>query len=56
MTTYYLCYGPEAVHYIEVEDDSTFATGQPNTETFTDKALARARAEELGYVFEEEVG
>ena len=54
MITYCVCYGPEVVHYIEVNDGSTFTTGQPNTETFTDEALARVRAEELGYVFEDE--
>ena len=54
MTFYYVCHGPEAVHYIEVADGAIFDTGQPNTETFTDEAAARARAEELGYVFPEE--
>ena len=48
---YYVCHGPNAVHYIEVEDGSTFSTGQPNSEEFTDEAAARARAEELGYDF-----
>lgn len=51
MTTYYVCHGPNAVHYIEVEEGSTFSTGQPNSEEFSDEATARARAEELGYVF-----
>ena len=51
MTTYYVCHGSEVVHNIEVADDAAFDTGQPNTETFTDEAAARARAEELGYVF-----
>ena len=51
MTTYYVCHGPNAVHYIEVEAGFVFATGQPNSESFTDEAAARARAEELGYVF-----
>ena len=54
MTFYCVCYGPEVVHYIEVADGATFDTGQPNTETFTDEATARTRAEELGYVFPEE--
>lgn len=54
MTTYYVCYGPEVVHFIEVNDGSTFSTGQPNTEMFTEKLSARARAVELGYVFENE--
>lgn len=53
MTTYYVCYGPEAVHYLEVPAGVSFTTGQPNTESFTDEAEARARAEELGYVFPE---
>ncbi len=51
MTTYHVCHGPNAVHYVEVEDGSSFITGQPNSEEFTDEATARARAEELGYVF-----
>ena len=51
MTTYYVCYGPDVVHYIELEEGSAFSTGQPNSEKFTDEAAARARAEELGYVF-----
>ena len=54
MTTYYVCHGPDAVHYIEVEAGSVFATGQPNSESFTDEAAARTRAEELGYVFTDE--
>lgn len=53
MITYCVCHGPEVVHYIEVNDGSSFFTGQPDTEPFTDEALARARAEELGYVFED---
>lgn len=54
MTTYYVCHGPNAVHYIEVEAGSAFSTGQPNSESFTDETAARARAEELGYVFTDE--
>ena len=54
MTTYYVCHGPNAVHYVEVEEGSVFSTGQPNSESFTDETAARARAEELGYVFEPE--
>jgi hypothetical protein len=58
MTSYHICYGPNAVHYIEVEEGSTFITGQPSTESFTDETVARSRAEELGYVFpvEPEIG
>ena len=57
MTTYYVCHGPNAVHYIEVEEGTAFNSGQPNNESFTDEATARTRAEELGYVFpvEEEI-
>jgi len=51
MTTYYVCHGPDVVHYIELEEGSAFSTGQPNSEEFSDEAAARARAEELGYVF-----
>ena len=54
MTTYYVCHGPDAVHYIEVAAGSAFTTGQPNSESFEDEDTARARAEELGYVFETE--
>ena len=52
--TYYICHGPGAVHYIEIDDGSTFVTGQPTVEKFTDEAAAKARATELGYVFDEE--
>lgn len=52
--TYYICHGPEAVHYVEVPEGSSFVSGQPTIEEFTDEALAIARAEELGYVFPEE--
>ena len=54
MTLYYVCHGPEAVHYLEVYGSSAFSTGQPNSESFTDRSAARARAEELGYVFQSE--
>lgn len=52
--TYYICHGAGAVHYIEVGEDSTFVTGQPIVEEFTDEAAAKARAVELGYIFDEE--
>lgn len=51
--TYYICHGTGAVHYIEISDGSIFVTGQPTVEEFTDEAAAKARAIELGYVFEE---
>ena len=54
--TYYICYGytPNVVHYIEVPEGAHFASGQPTVEEFTDEAAAKARAVELGYVFEED--
>jgi hypothetical protein len=52
--TYYICHGAGAVHYIEVPEGTSFASGQPTIEEFTDEAVAIARAEELGYVFPEE--
>ena len=51
---YYICHGPEAVHYIEVPEGTTFSSGQQTIEEFADEAAAKARAIELGYVFEEE--
>ena len=50
-TTYYVCHGPETVHYIEVETGSTFESGQPNIEDFDNESDAKTRAEELGYDF-----
>ena len=51
--TWYVCHGPEAVHFIELEAGSALASGQPNIERFDEEAPAVARAESLGYVFEE---
>lgn len=50
---YYICHGSGAVHYIEVSEGSSFASGQPTVEEFTNEAAAKARAIELGYVFDE---
>ena len=50
--TYFVCHGPNTVHYAEVPEGSNLSSGQPNIEEFTDEALAKARAIELGYVFE----
>jgi len=50
-TTYYVCHGPDAVHYVESDGASTMASGQPNIEQFDNEQEAVARAEELGYVF-----
>jgi len=52
--TYYICHGSGAVHYIEVPEGSSFASGQQTIEEFTDEDAAKARATELGYVFPEE--
>ena len=52
--TYHVCHGAGAVHYIEVSEGSAFVSGQPTVEDFTDEAAAKARATELGYVFDEE--
>lgn len=49
--TYYVCHGPDAVHFIELEHDSAFESGQPNIEQFDNEQEAKARAQELGYVF-----
>ena len=54
--TYHVCHGSGTVHYIEVAEGSSFASGQPTIEDFTDEAAAKARAIELGYVFDEEEG
>lgn len=53
---YYICHGytPGVVHYIEVPEGTHFASGNPSVEQFTDEAAAKARAIELGYVFDEE--
>ena len=52
--TYYICHGAGAVHYVEIAEGMAFVTGQPTVEEFTDEAAAKARAIELGYVFEED--
>jgi hypothetical protein len=49
--TYCVCHGPDVVHYVESDGTSTVASGQPNIEQFDDEQEAKARAEELGYVF-----
>ena len=57
-TTYYVCHGPNAVHYVELDSGSNMSSGQPNIEQFDNEAEAVTRATELGYVFptEEEEG
>lgn len=43
--------GEGFVQYLEGEPGTALGTGQPHVETFTDEAAARARAEELGFIF-----
>ncbi len=52
--TWYVCHGPDTVHFVELDAGSALVSGQPNVEKFDTKAAAVARAEELGYVFEDE--
>ena len=52
--TYYVCHGPDAVLYVESDESSTMTSGQPNVEQFDNEQEAKARAEELGYVFTDE--
>ena len=52
--TWHVCHGPEAVHYVELDAGSSLTSGQPNMEKFDTESAAVARAEELGYVFEDE--
>ena len=54
MITYYICHGAGPVHYLEIGEGQAFMSGQPTVEKFTDEAAAKARAIELGYVFEED--
>jgi len=51
---WFVCHGPNAVFYNELQAGQSLASGQPNIEKFTDEAAAKARAIELGYVFEED--
>ena len=54
-TKYYVCHGPSAVHSGEVSAGSSITSGQPNIEQFDNEAAAKTRAEELGYVFPEDI-
>jgi len=51
---WFVCHGPSAVFYNALQAGQSLASGQPNIEKFTDEAAAKARAIELGYVFEED--
>lgn len=53
-TSYYVCHGPNVVHYVESNNGETIVSGQPDIEQFDNEQEAKARAEELGYVFTNE--
>lgn len=48
-TKYHVCWGPDAVAFVEVPDGSAFKTGQPNDEVFDARDDAARRAFELNY-------
>ena len=48
-TKYHVCWGPNAVAFVEVPDGSAFQTGQPNDEVFDVRDDAARRAFELNY-------
>ena len=48
-TKYHVCWGPDAVAFVEVPDGSAFQTGQPNDEVFDVRDDAARRAFELNY-------
>ena len=48
-TKYHVCWGPDAVAFVEVPDGSDFQTGQPNDEVFDVRDDAARRAFELNY-------
>ena len=51
---WFVCHGPEVVHFIKLSSGSVMVTGQPNCEEFDDEASGLARAKALGYVEPEE--
>jgi len=51
---WFVCHGPEVVHFTHLPVGSAMSTGQPNCEEFSDEASGLARAKELGYVEPEE--
>lgn len=53
---WFVCHGPQVVHFAKLDAGSVMATGQPNCEEFDDEASGLARAKELGYVEPEEMG
>ncbi len=48
-TKYHVCWGPDAVAFVEVPDGSALQTGQPNDEVFDVQDDAARRAFELNY-------
>ena len=42
-TTYYVCHGPNAVHYVELDSGSNMSSGQPNIEQFDNEGRAVAQ-------------
>ena len=48
-TKYHVCWGPNAVAFVEVPDGSAFKTGQPHDEVFDVRDDAARRAFELNY-------
>ena len=48
-SSYYVCHGPDVVHFVESDGESTVTSGQPNIEQFDTEEEALARAIELGY-------
>ncbi len=48
-TKYHVCWGPDAVAFVEVPDGTAFQTGQPNDEVFEVRDDAARRAFELNY-------
>jgi len=47
---WFVCHGPEVVHFNHLPAGCVMMTGQPNCEEFADEASGLARAKELGYV------
>ena len=52
---WFVCHGPEVVHFTKLNAGGVMATGQTNGEEFDDEASGLARAKELGYVDPEEM-
>ena len=44
---WFVCHGPEVVHFAKLDAGGVMATGQPNCEEFNDEASGLARAKNL---------